>query len=575
MARSALGGALFGRRMHGAKPEIFTDRVPVSIVIPSYNDLPFLTKCLASVERTLDGFEYEVLVVDDFCEPDNRTRLRQVEGGHVRVIFREQRGGFAKAVNTGIHAAKWDVVLLNSDTVAQPGWLDALQRAAYTNNKVGLVSPMLVYPDGLIQYGGTYHATRLAPQWYGHLYVGRAANDPLANQPWFIRSVSGACVYIRGEVIDAIGGLDEDFWLGFEDVDYGLRAWRAGFRSWYEPSAKLVHHESASRGYSQGKRELGSMRYFWRRWAPMVLERGVTTIPAVSFLVSSASTPLWRDYVAQLARETSSLGVEAAVREMSGAIDEGVVAQWEHETAIVVAADRGAVETAWLATQERGIPVYLLPGIEADRRELTEAERLVVAGGYRPEFDYVAPNRWSADRLAAHSAWETRAIVAPVLAPPPLPTEQGSGIVTVGGSAAERAAVDEVAARHAATTVHLGSRALTRSELDTVASARPRAVVAFADYDHSLEPLALMSLGAAYLGVTNDRVRYEVLDGYNALLFDRGDMDRMAQSLEDVFADDIVYSELRANGHHFATVVHGANATHVHRMLADVAERAY
>lgn len=572
-ARSVLGGALFGRRMRGDRPEAFTDRVPVSIVIPSYNDLPFLTKCLTSVERTLDGFEYEVLVVDDFCEPDNGARLRRVQGGRVRVVFREQRGGFAKAVNTGIHAAKWDVVLLNSDTVAQPGWLDALQRAAYTNNKVGLVSPMLVYPDGLIQYGGTYHARRLAPQWYGHLYVGRAANDPLANQPWFIRSVSGACVYIRREVIDAIGGLDEEFWLGFEDVDYGVRAWRAGFRSWYEPSAKLVHHESASRGYSQGKRELGSMRYFWRRWAPMVLERGVTTIPAVSFLVSAASTPLWRDYIAQLAREIGDLGVQATIQDVAGAIDEGVVAQWEHGTAIVVAADRGAVATAWLATQERGIPVYLLPGIDADSQDLVESERLAATAGYRPEFDYVAPNRWSADRLAAHSAWETRAIVPPVLAPPPLSAELGSGIVTVGGSAPERAAVDAVAASRAATTIHLESRALTHVDLDAVASAR--VVVSFADYDHSLEPLALMSVGAAYLGVTNERIRYEVLDGYNALLFNRGDAARMAQSLEDALTDDIVYSELRANGHHSATLLHGTSAAHVHRVLADIAERAY
>lgn len=574
-ARSALGGALFARRMRGPVPASWPDRSPVSIVIPSYNDLPFLKKCLASVERTCDRFDYEVLVVDDYCEPANRERLKRVERGRVRLILRDERGGFAKAVNTGIREARWDVVLLNSDTVAQPGWLDSLQRAAYTNDRVGLVSPMLVYPDGLIQYGGTYHARRLAPQWYGHLYVGRAANDPAANQPWFIRSVSGACVYIRREVVDAIGGLDEQFWLGFEDVDYGLRAWRAGFRSRYEPSAKLVHHESASRGYSQGKRELGSMRYYWSKWASMVLERGVTTIPAVSFLMSSASTPLWRDYVAQLAREFGALGVQTVVQNVAGAIDEGIVAQWEHRAAIVVATDRGAVETAWLATQGGGIPAYLLPGIDADSSKLTNAERLSAAAGYRPEFDYVAPNRWSADRLAAHSAWETRAIIPPVLAPPPLPTETGSGIVTVGGSAAERATVDAVAARHATTTEHLSLAPLAREDLKGVASARPRVVVSFVDHDHSMEPLALMSLGAAYMGLTNERTRYEVLDGYNALLFGRGESDSMAQSLEDALTDDAVYSELRVNGHHSATVLHDANATHVHRTFADLAARAY
>ncbi|WP_309617880.1 glycosyltransferase family 2 protein [Salinibacterium sp.] len=572
-ARSALGGALFGRRMRGPEPEAYSERKPASIVIPSYNDFPFLTECLASVERTCNGFEYEVLIVDDFCEPENRKKLGQLVGGRVRVIYREQRGGFAKAVNIGIKEAQWDVVLLNSDTVCQPRWLDALQRAAYTNPKVGLVSPMLVYPDGLIQYGGTYYARRLAPQWYGHLYVGRSANDPLANKPWFIRSVSGACVYVRREVIEAIGGLDEEFWLGFEDVDFGLRAWQAGFRSWYEPSAKLIHHESATRGYSQNKRELGSMRYFWRRWAPMVIERGLTTLPAVSFLTSAASTPLWRQYVAELATELAAIGIETSVHEVAGEIDEDLVERLETLGIIVVATDRGAAKTAWLAAQSGGIPVYLLPGIDADRADLVDDERRSVSAAYRPEFDYLPPNRWSSDRLAAHSAWESRAIIPPVLRPPVLAAADPGVVVVINASAAERAAVDSVAKRLGASVTHFRESFLTPEHVSEIAALAPRAIISFNKYEHSLEPLALMSLGAVYMGVTNEKIRYEVLDGYNALLF--SDNARLAQSLDDVLSDDSVFSELSANGHHSAALLHEANARQVHRALVDIAERAY
>jgi len=573
-ARSALGGALFARRSSGVAVPAWAPRTPVSIVIPSYNDLPFLTKCLASVELTCAGFEYEVIVVDDFCEPENRTRLRQVEGGRVRVIFREHRGGFAKAVNTGIAEARWDVVLLNSDTVAQPGWLDALQRAAYTQPGVGLVSPMLVYPDGLIQYGGTYYARRLAPQWYGHLYVGRTANDPLANQPWFIRSVSGACVYIRHEVLEAIGGLDEEFWLGFEDVDFGLRAWAAGFRSWYEPSAKLVHHESATRGYSQGKRELGSMRYFWRKWAPMVMERGLTSLPPVWFLSSAASTPLWREYVEQLSGEIAALGAQTQTHEVVGRIDEDFVARLEGLGAVVIATDRATVETAWLATQAGGIPVYLLPGIDADRPDLSDAARYAVSAAYRPEFDYIPPNRWSSDRLAAHSAWESRAIVPPVLRPPS-PGKAATGVVTLGATSAERAVIDEVAGRLGAAVTHLAETDLSLQTLGEIAALTPRVLVSFRSYEHSLEPFALMAIGVAYMGVTNEKVRYEVLDGYNALLFDRSDSARLAQSLEDALVDDTVHAELSANGHRSAALAYEANAPHIHRTLLDIASRAY
>ena len=243
------------------------NKKPVSIVIPSFNDYPLLEACIKSVKETCSIFDYEIIIVDDYCRPENTDRLLSLEDERVRVILREKNGGFGKAVNTGIREAKNDVILLNSDIVAKAGWLEALQFSAYAiDQKIGMVSPKLVYPDGRIQYGGTYHAKVLAPQWFGHLYVGRAANDPVANVAGYNRSISGACVYIKTDAIKKLGLLDEKFWLGFEDVDYGLRGWQAGFRSYYQPSSMLVHHESATRCYSQGSKELGSMRHFWSRW---------------------------------------------------------------------------------------------------------------------------------------------------------------------------------------------------------------------------------------------------------------------------------------------------------------------
>ncbi|MCU1404030.1 MAG: glycosyltransferase family 2 protein, partial [Glaciihabitans sp.] len=230
-------------------------RRQVSIVIPSYNDFPLLTAALASVETTCADFDYEVIVVDDYCQEENSTLLRTLEGSHngrVRVIFKEERKGFAVSVNVGMAAARYDIVLLNSDIVAQPGWLDALQHSSYNiDPKIGMVSPKLVYPDGRIQYAGTYYARVLAPQWFGHLYVGSAATRAQANVAGYNRSISGACVYITTAAYAELGSLDENFWLGFEDVDYGLTAWTRGIRCYYEPASLLIHHESASRGYSQ------------------------------------------------------------------------------------------------------------------------------------------------------------------------------------------------------------------------------------------------------------------------------------------------------------------------------------
>src|SRR3990170_5248634 len=179
---------------------------PVSIVIPSYNDLPYLRACLASIQETCGYAQHEVIIVDDFCEPANARELKALESSTVSVILKDKREGFSAAVNRGMAEARHDVILLNSDIVAKPGWLEALQYSAYAiDDHIGLVSPKLVYPSGRIQYGGTYYARLLAPQWFGHLHVGSAATRPVANVASYNRSISGACVYITRRAFDALG----------------------------------------------------------------------------------------------------------------------------------------------------------------------------------------------------------------------------------------------------------------------------------------------------------------------------------------------------------------------------------
>ena len=77
-------------------------------------------------------------------------------------------------------------------------------------------------------------------------------------------------------VIERIGLLDERYSMAYEDVDWCLRAWQAGFRVLYFPSAQLVHHESVTRGTEVGERERESQRLFWERWSDFFDARSVT-----------------------------------------------------------------------------------------------------------------------------------------------------------------------------------------------------------------------------------------------------------------------------------------------------------
>jgi hypothetical protein len=389
---------------------------------------------------------------------------------------------------------------------------------------------------------------------------------PVANVAGYNRSISGACVYLRKEAYEKLGPLDETYWLGFEDVDYGLTAWTRGIRCYYQPAATLIHHESASRGYSQGKRELGSMRHFWGKWHKAFLHRTLPTSESVDFVLSRASDALWHDYVDDQASRLRDLGYEVAVHAVAEgtpahAADETVVSSLRDRSSLKVCCDWGAATTVWLSSLEHGKPVYLLPTVESGAFPGDTNRQSAIVAGYRPEFDYIAPNRWTADQLRAEAAWETAARVVPALSPvvsaipvadATRPNTDGRPatvprVVSVGLAAAQRADLDQIVHAHGGETTHVGED-LDRAQLETIAGLGPRAIVTSAEWPNSLAPLALMSTGGVLVGRANEKTRYEVLDGYNALLIDPSDTSRLGQTLADLLSDEQMWSELRGNG---------------------------
>ena len=168
------------------------------------------------------------------------------------------------------------MVILNSDVIPLRGWLAALQYAAEQDPRRGIIAAKLLYPNQRIQYAGTVrNATE--PDWYDHRHRGRPAAWGPANVAGPTLAATAAAMYVRRAVLDAIGPFDEAYPMGFEDVDYSLRAWQAGFEVHYAPSAQLHHLESATRGLAQGERELTSQRVFWERWRSFIDERAVLT----------------------------------------------------------------------------------------------------------------------------------------------------------------------------------------------------------------------------------------------------------------------------------------------------------
>ena len=225
----------------------------VSILIPNKDHADDLEKCLHSIYARTNYDNYEVLIIENnSTDPATfdyyKTLPQRYEG--CRVVT--YRGGFNfSAINNfGRKAAEGQyLLLLNNDVeVLSHDWLGELLAEA-SQPGVAACGAMLYYPDDTIQHAGVI--TGLGGYaGHSHKYHRRGASGYLfrlaAVQDY--SAVTAACLLVRAEVYDALGGLDEAFTVAFNDVDFCLRIREAGWRIAWTPYAELYHFESKSRG---------------------------------------------------------------------------------------------------------------------------------------------------------------------------------------------------------------------------------------------------------------------------------------------------------------------------------------
>ena len=403
---------------------------PVSVVIPTFGDPSHVAEAVRSIRRTTAREMVRIIVADD-ASPSARdiTGLEAIDGIDT-LILGERNVGFAANANRGLRAAdpRLDVVLLNADIVACDRWLDCLQFAAYAgdtrlpdgsqgNGDIGIVGAKLLYPDGRIQHAGV-HRNLGAPVWFDHRFRFKPADHGPANITVPVLGVTGACMYVRRTLIDAIGLLDERYPMAYEDVDWCLRAWQAGFRVLYFPPATLTHLESVTRGTQVGDRELASQQAFWERWRAFFDGRGDCIRTADGHLrvvYVTEDTGVGgghRDVFEHLDRlrerghdvKLFTLGdppdwfdLQTPVRTFED-YDE-LTAALACEDAIKVATWWNTGTPVWTASVLRGIPVFFVQDIETSYYPDDERNRHAVLAGYRHEFRYMTISGWNADRL--------------------------------------------------------------------------------------------------------------------------------------------------------------------------------
>lgn len=224
----------------------------VSIIIPSKDAPHLISKVLAGLFMHTDYPDLDVMIIDNgTTDPATLALYKNYAQFPLRVEIRPGDFNFSAAVNRGAALARSDVLLLlNNDVeILEPGWLkEMVSCLAYPHT--GIVGAKLLYPDGRLQHAGVIAGLGgYAGHWYGGCDERELGPQRrLASRQRF-SIVTGACMLISRACFQAIGGFDAAaFPVAYNDVDFCLRADRAGYHTLWTPFARLIHRESATRG---------------------------------------------------------------------------------------------------------------------------------------------------------------------------------------------------------------------------------------------------------------------------------------------------------------------------------------
>jgi GT2 family glycosyltransferase/tetratricopeptide (TPR) repeat protein len=239
-----------------------THQFECTIIIPVWNKVELTKQCLGHLVDVTKEISYEVVIVDNHSIDGTDEFLASL-GGDVQIIRNPTNLGFAKACNQGARVARGKhLVFLNNDTIPKPGWLEPLIQEVDSHDNVAVVGSKLLYPDNTIQHAGVV-LSRFYRTPY-HLFLGVHESLPAVNERREFQAVTAACMLVRKEIFDEIGGFDEGFVNGFEDIDLCLKIRQLGKKVIYQPNSCVYHLEKQTPG--REKLEEANLTRFLARW---------------------------------------------------------------------------------------------------------------------------------------------------------------------------------------------------------------------------------------------------------------------------------------------------------------------
>jgi GT2 family glycosyltransferase len=220
----------------------------LSVIIPTWNRLRYLRRCLESLRRN-SFYSNEIIFVDNNSQDGTVEYLRQQ--ADVRTIYCDEEMRVTRAANIGAAAATSDIVgFLNDDVEVMPGWDLELAELLANEPRAGAAIPLIVNGHGIVTAAGHYEkVVSLAYPWVGQLEFldSRGVVNPRLEDLPHVHTPRecdhGDFPFLTRACLERVGPLDEGFRHYFADPDYGFRVQQAGFRNVVCPTSVVVHHE--------------------------------------------------------------------------------------------------------------------------------------------------------------------------------------------------------------------------------------------------------------------------------------------------------------------------------------------
>ena len=254
----------------------------VHTIILNWNGLADTRECIQSLHN-IDYCPNHVIVVDNGSEADEAAALEQEFGGSIEVIRNHANLGFAGGMNVGIRRALEaeadNVLLLNNDVTADPGFLAAMVAAASRHPDLAAASPKAYFrdrPNVIYSTGGRVNL------WTGTArQIGRGQADRGQFEGEAVRDYAdGLCMLIPVAAIEKVGLLDEDYFTYWEETDWCFRARAKGLRCYYVPEARVWHRAERSLSSTD------QFHYHYQRNALMFVRKRGNALQAATALLT-------------------------------------------------------------------------------------------------------------------------------------------------------------------------------------------------------------------------------------------------------------------------------------------------